>query len=421
MNVKCDVLTVCENNEKLPSLPLSQEFIVVSPPSNFKLCSSDNNVHKPGVFACWRNTLHAISYQIDVVCDNDTKKKYCKLHRPNINTDFKSLTKSKAHLDIDDFQNLPSTTIQTYQLCVYALGFGEDLLRSLVPTFAKQQVVVLPVKLMYNPTDDVVTVAFTPSCHTSDYVVALYQYNNTYSLLCERQISVSSCEFGVQKLRNMGLKDGNTVTACVYPAAGDSSNVMYFGVSNNYYNISPPDKLSVKAKYQRNWAISDVSISWSPTDKGQWYEYGIQSLDGEIMWSSFTFKTDTVISSRFMPHTSSSTLFQMFVRRNNNGNGFLNSDVRTSHEATVFQCIVTEDGESVVFTSVSLIKECNICSVNIIANCLLPVFQNRLFPEGYPFSNYWFSSRILNKFLCFKGKKIHFVFQHPDELHSHTY
>ena len=152
--LQCEVVTVGSHPEatqhKLPSMPqLAPEFIVIAPPSKVSLSTPDT---KAGLLVSWFDSIHALSYRIDIVDEATgtpvvSKTHHCQGKDKEAGCDH---FVTDVLLGRNELRNVPCSSMNSgYMLQVYSLGFGEELLRSLVPTIAGERLDMIPVEMKY--------------------------------------------------------------------------------------------------------------------------------------------------------------------------------------------------------------------------------------------------------------------------------
>ena len=401
--VKCLIFGVSKLSTSLPSLPVSKEFIIVASPPKFEVCLNKVARINPGLKLSWIHTMHAVSYQTELV-DKVTKKiKHSREHKFDKNTteDFSA----DSVLDIDDLKaSLHEDGPKHYQLQMFAQGLGQDLIRSLAPRVAREEVVVSSVDIEYVSAKESILVkfiSFTPWSSTT-YEVALCQHNNIYSLLSKQTIQVKSgytslvyCEFDSHQWKHCIIA-GYGVSAYVY--ACGVNHVFYLGVSaHDLFFLPPPQRITTKVHYKINWLVDHIDMKWFSVRHAECYQFGFQSVYGSsTIWSRNGFGNQAKLSNyeiASMKLTSAiSRCFVMSV-----GRGYKITSSPTTDDITCYQFITGADGRTLTFTSVSLLAMQNL-SINLTKISWLLVYKQRVLPRGQPFPRKYFSSRIFKKF-----------------------
>ena len=401
--VKCRIFGVSKLSTHLPSLPVSKEFIIVASPPKFKVSLNEVSRINPGLKLSWIHTMHAVSYQTELV-DKVTKKiQHTREHKFDKNTteDFSA----DSVLDIDDLKaSLHEDGPKQYELHMFAQGLGQDLIRSLAPTVAREEVVVSSVDIEYVSAKQSILVkfiSFTPWSSTT-YEVTLCQHNKVYSLLSKQIIQVKSsnkslvyCEFDSDQWKHC-LRAGYGVSAYVY--ACGVSHVYYLGVSaHDLFFLPPPQNIMTKVNYKINWLVDHINIKWSCVIHAECYQYGFQSVyESSAVWSRDGFGNQAKIStSEFASMKLTSSISKCFVM--SVGRGYKITSSPTTDDTACYQFIAGADGKTLAFTSVSLLAMQSL-SINLTKISWLLVYKQRVLPEGHPFPRKYFSSRIFKKF-----------------------
>ena len=400
--VQCQIFGVSKLSTHLPSLPISKEFIIVASPPKFTVSLNKLSRINPGLKLSWIHTMHAVSYQTELV-DKVTKKiQHAREHKFDKNTtdDFSA----DSVLDIDDFKaSLHEDGPKQYELHMFAQGLGQDLIRSLAPRVAREEVVVSSVDIEYVSAKQSILVkfiSFTPWSSTT-YEIALCQHNKLYSLLSKQTIQVKSsnksvyCEFDSDQWKQC-LRAGYGVSAYVY--ARGVSHIYYLGVSaHDLFFLPPPQSITTKVHYKINWLVDHIDIKWSSVRHAECYQFGFQSVYGSsVVWSRNGFghqaKTST---SEFTSMKLTSAISKCFVM--SAGHGYKITSSPTTDDATCYQFIAGADGKTLAFTGVSLLAMQSL-SINLTKMSWLPIYKQRVLPKGDPFPHKYFSSRIFKKF-----------------------
>ena len=399
--VNCDIFGTSKLSTSLPSLPSSQKFIIVAPPPKFEVYLNEVTRINPGLKLLWMHTMHAVSYQTELV-DMVTKSiKHSKEHKfdKNATDDFSA----DSILDLDDLRALlDEDEPKQYQLQMFAQGLGQDLIRSLAPRVAEEEIVVSPVDIEYISSKETILVKFisfmpqTPAV----YEVALYQHNKVYSLISKQKVTSSNrsrssvyCEFNSRQWKHC-TKAGCGVSAYVY--AGGVDHIYYLAVSAEVlFFLLPPQSITTKAHYKVNWLVDCIDIKWSSVRYAECYQFGFQSLHGSsTIWSSNVFGDKAKISNSEFT-SMSSAVCRCFVKSIGHNNK-MNSNP-TTDDATCYQLITGADGKTLIFTSVSLLAMQNL-SINLAKISWLQIYKQRVLPKGHPFPREYFSSKIFKKF-----------------------
>lgn len=366
LTLQCEVVTVGSHPEvtqhKLPSMPqLTPEFIIVAPPSKVSLSVSDT---RPGVLVSWLNSIHALSYRIDIVdeatntvllskayhCkDKDEKPKYDRFDTDTL-------------LGRNDLKSVPCSDTNSYMLQMYSLGFGEDLLRSLIPTVAGDRLHMFPLGIKYLPHSDSITLSFSSTLETP-FSIKLYleKEMDEVELLEQTEITVlkTKCQFPLYKWRSqLKLKPGCTLSAIAH-STNEEPGVISLGVSSTELDVLPPPvSFSAMEKYESNWTVSEVTMNWTATGQldSPHYRCGFISMaTSSVIFCITTQKTSAKIDITSLPLLKHCTQFNCFVE------SVGNAKVITSNATlvtTLYQCVTppAQEDTRIVFTSFSLLR-----------------------------------------------------------------
>ena len=421
VTINCTVVTFSTSNQILPSLQVSTELIVVAAPSCAKL-----HRHKktPGLLFSWPYTVHAVSYEIEFVEKSTNTVKHRKMHhcgKDDISVlDGCSMDKL---VSVDDLKHICHMHSQLpLHLQIYALGFGEKVHKSIVPTVAEDKIVVIPLQLMYNPSQDIIEVRFTPLSSLYPYTVTLYEYDSTindkeveddkYLFLCNYIIHLSS-KCNVPHVIKIDLKpcrhyltNGSYVTAYACMHDTSTGQIFHAGVSVKDLECLPvPQYFSVHEEYQLSWNVSTIVANWvcdAALIKPQYYQFGLQSVESNsVIWHLETTKNNVLIDfSQLSLPAVSSLKFQCFVKAisQDNTSAITGSPVLNG---MLYQCVTTPTGSKIFYTGVTLQKLWQRHLLNSISCCTICVPTKAtwmLFKNQKPFPWYLFCSRIRSKF-----------------------
>ena len=401
--VKCEVFGVSKQSMNLPSLPVLKEFIVVASPPKVTICLNDVIRINPGLKLSWVHTMHAVSYQIEFV-DKVTKKvKHCKaLHfDKNATKDFSA----DSNLNPGDLKALVcQDDHKCYYLQIFAQGLGHDLIRSLAPAVAQEEVVISSIDIEYISAKESILVkfiTFTPRRNTA-YEVSLCQCDSVYSVISKQTVQVESscnstvhCEF-TSHLWKHCVTAGYGVSA--YVQACGAKRTFYLGASSHdLLFLPPPQSITTKVHYSTNWLVDHIDIKWLSVTHAECYQFGFKSVhESSVIWSREGFGSQAKIcSTEFTSAQVSSATCNCFVM--SVGSGCKMTSSPATDDITCYQFITGTDGKTLTFTSVSLLAMQSLC-INLTQISCLPSFRQWVLPKGHPFPREYFSARIFKKF-----------------------
>ena len=419
--LQCEVVTVGSHPEatqhKLPSMPqLAPEFIVIAPPTKVSLSTPDT---KAGLLVSWFDSIHAVSYRIDIVDEATSTAVLSKTHH------CQGKDKKSGYDDFDtnvllgrnELRNVPCSSMNSgYMLQIYSLGLGEELLRSLVPTVAGERLHMMPVEMKYLPRSDSIALRFNATPIETPYTVELYLEKRMegFSPKLLGQIEVHAfqnvwkeCQFLAYYWR-LQLEPGSTLSVIVHSTGvvkNEGSEDIYLGVASTELGfLRPPACFHVVPEYEFNWTVSGITMNWTTTGEldTPHYEYGfISSVTGSVIFKVLTQSTSAVLDTSSLSLLEGCTQFKCFVESMGNAN------VITSNpnlDSTLYQCVgspTPETNRIITFTSVSLLRLWGwYLGVVSYQNCL-PIPgkpRHRLFPNGQPFPEITVSPDFTEKF-----------------------
>ena len=418
--LQCEVVTVGSHPEatqhKLPSMPqLAPEFIVIAPPSKVSLSTPDT---KAGLLVSWFNSIHALSYRIDIVNEATGTAVVSKTH--HCQGEDKKAGRHHFVTDVllgrNELRNVPCSSMNSgYMLQVYSLGFGEELLRSLVPTVAEERLHMMPVEMEYSPRSDSIALRFNTTSIETPYTVELYLVKEMEGFSPEPlglinvhafQNVWNECQFLAYYWR-LQLEPGSTLSAMVHSTGvvkNEGSEDIYLGVaSSELVILRPPACFDVAPEYESNWTVSGIAMNWTTTGEldTPHYKYGfISSVTGSVIFKGSTQNTSAVLDTLSLSLLEECAQFKCFVESMGNASVITSNP---SLDSTLYQCVGSPTPESnrIIFTSVSLLRLWGwyLCVVSY-QNCL-PIPgkpRHRVFPKGQPFPQITLSPSFTEKF-----------------------
>ena len=405
--VKCQIFGVSTLSTSLPSLPVSKKFIIVASPPKVEIRFNEVIRSNPGLKLSWIHTMHAVSYQTEYVNKLTKHIKHHKAYQFDKETtkDFNA----DAVLDIDDVKALLCEDgLTRYRLQMFSLGFGQDLIRSLVPTVAQEEVVISSVDIEYISTKEMILVKFIPFTPypVTTYEIALYQCNRVYSLLTKQTIqvkcrynSVVQCEFHSNLWKHC-VRTGYGIAAYVHALKVDMDGTFYLGASaNDLLFLSPPQNIMTKVHYKDDWLVDCIDINWPSALHTSCYQIGFQSMHGNsIVWSRKVFGNEaTIYNSELYTLKVSSATCKCFVVSIGYGYLITSCTACTVDDVECYQFITGTNNKTLVFTSVSLLAMQNL-SIDLTKMCWKLNFRQCVLPKGHVFPCEYFSSRKFEKF-----------------------
>lgn len=351
---QCQVIT--NGLSKLHSIPKPfAEFILLGPPANLEVTTP---VEGAGLHIDWEYCAHAIGYRVELVHQegSTTEITFSKILK------CETGSHGKAIFYKNDIKDIPYTS---YQLQMYSLGLGQDLIRCLKPTVASGIIHVIPAKLEYLDNSNAVRVKFKPITK-GKYIVELCRVtgndvNKPNHLTANEVCGKAVTDFPLKKFQP-SLQSGDLVVAWVYSThVTTDCDITYIGAPQEEVHILDPPKLETSFVFCSDGTLSGTRLTWSDISKAQGYQYGLLSDKNEYI----TLMETTQERESFINFTecsfeqlarNGSCQFQMYVSALGKPEAFLVGAL--SLDATRLQCITTshslEDNGAVVFTSITL-------------------------------------------------------------------
>jgi hypothetical protein len=265
---QCHVIT--NGASRLHSMPKSfADFILLAPPMNLKV-SLD-----AGLSVTWDYSAHAIDYRIELVDEHATVKPFQKVVRREKGSE------GKAILGKSDFKNISCTTSSDcgYKLHMYALGFGQTLIRCLNPSVAEGTFIVIPAKLEYFDSSKHLRVKFTPVTNVrAEYEVTLYRTTGDSTILFHTDTIIHNPELQDEVTKYFSLEErlpsGDLITAWVRSTQSQDCNTMSIGAAQEEVCVMDSPKLKVYPHYNSDDTIASMQLAWSEVANAQGYQYG---------------------------------------------------------------------------------------------------------------------------------------------------
>ena len=408
LQFQCQVVT--NGASRLHSMPKSfADFILLAPPMDLKVSTP---VRRAGLHIGWEYSAHAIGYRIELVEEHNKDKAFTKMLK------CETGSHGEAVLYKSDFKNIPCTSNgRGYQVQMYSLGFGQELIRCLNPSVAEGMFHVIPAELQYLDEPNVVRVKFRPFTNVrAEYVVQLCRvtgdgtdepYHLTAKKIYDHEVHDETVrDFPLKKWWHI-LQSGDLVIAWVCSTATDG--ITYIGAPQEEVCVTDSPKLKTFPRYHTDGTVSGMKLTWSKVTKAQRYQYGYYLLDkNECITLKETWEKEVTI--RFNHHSveqlcgSSSCQFQMYVT------ALAKPGVSVAGELALdnirLQCIKSpslEEHKLIVFTSISLLQvwRKHLADHTFSRHYYVPLVvnpQHILFPSGKPFPSLNIPRKFLKKF-----------------------
>ena len=400
---QCQVVT--NGLSKLQSMPkLFSEFILLAPPMDLKVTTP---VRRAGLHIDWEYSVHAIDYRIEVVNEHTKEKAFSKKLK------CETGSHGEAILYKNDFKDIPYTSSNSgYQLQMYSLGFGQELIRCLEPSVAERTFHVIPAELQYLGESKVVRVKFRPFTNVrAEYVVQLCRItrdvsDEPYHLTAKHIYDHEVCDetvrdFPLKKWWHL-LQSGDLVIAWVRSVLTKHCSSTYIGAPQKEVCVMDSPKLETSPAYNSDGTMSAMKLAWSEVAKAQRYQYGYYLPDKkEYIAVAETEEREAVVDLSCCDHYK----FQMYVTALGEPGAFVTGELTLA--TVILQSIKSPSLEhnAVIFTSISLQRVWwQYLTDHAFSNYFVPkVFnpQHFLFPRGklFPSGRLFPSLNIPHKFM----------------------
>jgi hypothetical protein len=394
---RCHVAT--KGNSKLPSMPKPfMEFILLTPPAELKVEVPESEA--AGLQVSWAYSMHTMTYRIELV-EEESKEVVCsKVCKSGIGSRGDDL------LDYDDLRDVPGSGESHYQLQMYSLGFGQDLVRCLEPSVATGKFHVITSKLLYLENSSTIQVKYKPpspqpGTNAVTLTAQLFHIQGTKKIsLCVTTRHVHRIgateiveNFQLKKWIPMNnFQSGDVVRAWVCSSSQSSSAPLYcIGIPKEELCFMEAPKLQVSFSYEHTWTVSRVELSWSKIAMAKGYKYGCYLPEGrDHLTIKTTHETHVILNhDHSLPNLLGNCQFRYFVSAFGSPGALLTGEV--SLNVNIFQCIHWQsqgEDQSVVFTSISLQKVWNRHLISFVCShlfLLAPKTQYMLHPSFEPF------------------------------------
>ena len=401
---QCQVVT--NGLTKLQSMPkLFSDFVLLAPPRDLHVTTP---TRRPGLHIGWEYSAHAIEYRVELVIEKSEDIVFSKV----LNCEKGS--HGEAVLCKSDFKDIPHTERgKGYQLRMYSLGFGQELIRCLHPSIAAGTFHVIPAELQYLKESGVVRVKFTPFANAkTDYVVQLCRFMGddeeplhlTAKYVYDHELyGATDCQtdFLLKKWWHL-LQSGDLVIAWVRSISTNDQGITYIGSTQNEVCVLNSPNLKTCQNYNSNWTISGMKLMWSKVKKAQRYQCGYFLPEtNEYIIVMETQENEAIIYlNRFsLCQIQNSCQFQTYVAAQ--GKPGTLSVGELSINTNILQYIESDSQEKIIFTAISLQQMWrNHLGDYFFSNYLVIARKDQhiLFPSGAPFPSLNIPAKFRKKF-----------------------
>lgn len=403
---QCQIVTT--GASRFRSMPKSfADFILLAPPMELQATTP---VRRAGLHIQWAYSAHAIGYRIELFNQHTMETVFSRMEK------CETGSHGKAVLHKSDFKDIPYTSSGSgYQLQMYSLGFGQELIRCLSPSVAAGTFHVIPAELQYLENLNIVRVKFRPFIDMrAEYIVQLchVQGDNIDFHLTARHIydhevrNETVRDFPLKKWRHL-FQSGDIITAWVRSTATEDTGISYIGVPQEEVCVMDSPKLAASPSYRSDGTVSGIKLSWSKVRKAQRYQYGYYMSDKyDYIILKETQEREAVIShnsSLLEQISSNSCQFQLYATALGKPGVLVAGEV--SLHPLLFQCIkshgLLEERGAVIFTSFSLQQMWKSHLNDYTLSHYYPRVpkpQHILFPSKEPFPSLSIPPNYLEKF-----------------------
>ncbi len=315
---RCKIVTIgkpkSKLHSKLQSMPkFFPDFILLSPPKNMKVFTRKKRAE---LHISWEYVPHAIGYRLEIVVTKSQEKKMSK--------DFKCGAGGSglAVLCKNDFRDIPCADVdESYQLRMYSLGLGEDLIRCVEPTVLKSPdtLHVIPAQLGYLQEKKILRVTFGFQGKTNQSIlrtvtsaiykgfetavkctVGLYQSSSVMDkpsslLIKDVRFKISDGEsvedFALEEIHQK-LQSGSVITAWVCSL---SRAKFILGLPQEKILVLESPILKTSFTYHLDGSIHQMKVVWSDIPGSVKYEYVFRLLKDKVILNKETNETKILI------------------------------------------------------------------------------------------------------------------------------
>ena len=354
---QCQVVT--NGVSKLHSMPkLFSDFVLLAAPIDLKIATSRR---RPGLHVGWEYSAHAIRYRMELIDESSKKIAFSKM------LECETGSHGEAVLYKSDFKKIHCTESGSgYQLQMYSLGFGQELIRCLAPSVAEGIFHVIPAEIQYLNDSNTVRVKFKPFINVRvEYIVELCRGTGeiadepehlTAKHVYDHEVHDETVlDFPLERWWHL-LRSGDLVTAWICSTVTKYRNLFYCGVPQEEVCIMDSPKLQTSPTFNFKGTMSGIRLTWSEVSKAYKYQYGyyLSDMNEYVTLSETQERNAFVTFNKFEQlECGSSYLFQLYVIALGKPGTFLAGEV--SLDSKTLQCIVPmEERRIIVFTSTSL-------------------------------------------------------------------
>ena len=407
---QCQVLT--NGASRLHSMPKSfADFILLAPPMDLKVTTP---VRRAGLHIGWEYSAHAIGYRIELVDEYTKERAFTK--------DLKCETGSHGEVVLykTDFKNIPCTSIaKGYQVQMYSLGFGQELIRCLDPSVAEGTFHVIPAELQYLNESNMVRVKFRPFTSVkAEYVVQLCRvtgddtdepYHLTTRKIYDHEVLDETVRDFPLKKWWQSLQSGDLVTAwiCSTVTTDRDHGITYIGIPQEEVCVMDSPKLKTSPIYHSDGTISDMKLTWSEVMKAQQYQYGCYLPDkNEYIALKETQEKEATISfnsSLVEQLCDIACEFQLYITALGQPGALVAGELTLDTVRLQYiKSISLKEHKTIVFTSISLQQVWKEHLANhTFSRYYVPLVvnpQHILFPSGEPFPHLNIPRKFMKRF-----------------------
>ncbi|XP_064382127.1 uncharacterized protein LOC135331030 isoform X2 [Halichondria panicea] len=409
---------VANGISKLQSMPKSfPEFILLAPPKYLKVLT---RTQKAGLHISWEYGAHAIGYRLELVTTKSQKLEFSKVLKCRAGRNGQTV------LYKNDFMNVPTSVDNGYQLQMYSLGLGQDLIRCLKPTIAEGYTLhVMSAELHYLQELNKVRVTFKP-LNTSTarlYTVELYQGLNVTDELCALSIekveakkgfnNEISSDFALSKFHQK-LHSGSLITAwihCTIKPFGRKTHI-YVGLPQEEILVLHSPKLKASFTYHSDGSIHEMKLVWSDVPGSHGYEYGLclLNVNDSIILKQETDAIKVVID---FAQERYRCILEQLLRKSNGScpqfRGYVSALGQPDQlvvgavtiDVQMINYIIPSSGRCIVFTTTQLQKMWTWYTTHPVDHVFsLPILRQQylMYPSGNPFPKIPIPSKLNEKF-----------------------
>jgi len=354
---QCQVVT--DGNAKLPSMPkFFPEFILLASPMNFKATAATEIA---GFQIEWDYSAHAIEYRLELVNEYTANVAFSKIIKCTEGSHGKVIL---CNSDFEDISSFISNT-GSYNLHIYSLGFGQELIRCLKPSVADGKF------------------------RDISKLANISQY-------CNKVEKETVIFFQVKKLWHL-IRSGNSIYAWIYCIAKRKGfKVTYIGAPQEDTCVLNSPNLKGYLSNNSNCSFNSIQLTWPSVQKAEIYQYGYYFVETkECIAFKETQETEVIItfedSLLDLLHNNYCQFKVYVVAKEKSGTGEL------SLYSTIFQCIKSQSLNcgGIVYSSATLQQHVWFKHYAIYKPLILCNPQHILFPSGMPFPrlrvppNFW--------------------------------